>query len=121
MEASKSWVSKTPEENHSSHVDLDSELCISAHLLNRIPRVSNELEEDDFVDLAMESENAIETEALNYLGGYIAHKFKNKYVSLGFPDNEGTNNDWIFRVRRKVLYRPSSQFFNNLREVEQLF
>ena len=31
------------------------------------------------------------------------------------------HNDWISKVRRKVLYRPSSQFFNNLREMEQLF
>ena len=31
------------------------------------------------------------------------------------------HNDWISKVRRNVLYRPSSQFFNNLGEMEQLF
>ena len=68
--------------------------------------------------MTVDSENVIETEALNYLGGYIAHKFRNKHASLGFADTEGINSDWISHIRMKILYRPSSHFLQNLKEME---
>ena len=92
----------------------------SAHLLKRLPRMINELEKDS-INMRVDSENLIATEALNYLGRYIPHKFNNKRASLGFAGTEEINSDWKCHIKRKILYRPSSHFLENLKETERLF
>ncbi|XP_064108059.1 uncharacterized protein LOC135216609 [Macrobrachium nipponense] len=73
----------------------------------------NELDEEDFVDLGVESENGIEIEALNYLGGYIAHKYKKTYPSVGFPEIEGLNNDWNSKVPgSESVYESEERLFS---------
>ena len=89
------------------------------HLLPDI----NETETEDLVHNSIEivPEAQIENESLNYVGGFVASKFRSKYPSLGSADVDGTGEDWISYVKKKILYRSSDQFKKNLQKMEDLF
>ena len=53
----------------------------------------------------------IESEGLNYIGGFVAHKFRHKYAFLGTPTKFLRKTDkWLFFISRGNCIQPSENF-----------
>ncbi len=65
-------------------------------------------------------------EGLSYIAGFIAHKFYNEFPELGRKTSEihfceRTDFPWISALSRGGLMEPSSEFFNQIEQFENLF
>ncbi|EFN72296.1 Transposable element P transposase, partial [Camponotus floridanus] len=76
----------------------------------------------------LDSKNAshiVQEEGLQYVAGYIAHRFKRKYPHLGertgIASNENTETNWIKVVSKGYLIYPSIELLRMSRLVEKCF
>ena len=101
---------------------LNQELCLSAMLFTTLYVKESETESEDIDDFevafreADTLEDAMETEGLRYVGGYIAKKFP-QYQLL--ESDVGKENTWIGFTSRKPgkLKNPSHDFFAQNSEI----
>ncbi|XP_011861392.1 PREDICTED: uncharacterized protein LOC105558377, partial [Vollenhovia emeryi] len=66
--------------------------------------------------------NLVQEAGLEYVAGFVAHKFKAKYLSLGSTEHEGgTTTKWIQAVSKGYLTNPSAELLNASKVVEKCF
>jgi hypothetical protein len=60
------------------------------------------------------AQDSIEENALLYIAGYAAHRFRNRYGDLGIPTKDLPNppNDWICTISRGNCMHPSEKLQN---------
>lgn len=64
----------------------------------------------------------IEPEGLNYIGGFVAHKFRYKYAFLGTPTKFLTKTDkWLFFISRENCIQPSENFLMAMKVMNESF
>lgn len=76
---------------------------------------------DDFEQTA--NQNILDKNALLYVTGYVAHKFRNRYTNLGIPTKALPNlsNDLISTISRGNLMYPSTDFFQTAKIMDEEF
>ncbi|KYQ56968.1 hypothetical protein ALC60_04089, partial [Trachymyrmex zeteki] len=60
------------------------------------------------------SQEIIKSNALIYIAGYVAHKFRNQFQNLGLPTKSLPNpiNDWTYKLSKGNCMYPSTEFLN---------
>ena len=100
-----------------------SELLISAMLFSCDPRFDIGDRNDSAYPTVHkhELEEAMKTEGLRYIGGFIAHKFR-RYSNLG-TNVTPEDKTWIGKICRHKgkLMTPSNELFEQLKIIEKLF
>lgn len=67
-----------------------------------------------------ESFNEIEIESVEYVTGYVAHRFSQKYLYL-IGDEQGSTKSWIHHISKRNLTIPSQTLINVAHELEPMF
>ena len=67
-----------------------------------------------------------QNEGLSYVAGFIAAKLRNEFPELGEKTSEvspfqETNYPWLAALSRGGLTQPSTEFFNQIKEFENIF
>jgi hypothetical protein len=118
----------------------DEEVCLTAPLFMSIISVPTEIpktdadrlahlqfvDEDCQIDVELPS-TTLNEQALKYLTGYVAHRFRNKYPFLGTASRDDDNLpqtselDWIQFISRGHLLQPSNELLQAAHVMETLF
>lgn len=100
---------------------LNEELCMSAMMFCSLDLSDSMPDQELPEETEIFFEEEMEKEGLQYLGGYIVHKFP-QYGLLG-SETEGGSDNWIKTISRHEwkLKEPSRVFFRQLREMEAYF
>jgi hypothetical protein len=93
------------------------------NLLHDLERPSNE-EFNLLHNLERTAEECIEENALVYIAGYVAHRFRNRFNDLGCPTRLLPNlqpNDWLSFISKGNCIYPSSEFLDAANIMEKEF
>jgi len=69
------------------------------------------------------NQEILEKNALLYITGYVAHRFRNRYSNLGVPTNSLPNppNNWICMISKGNCMYPSEQFLEAAKIMNEEF
>lgn len=105
---------------------IQDEECVTHLLFRSIPLLDDPNEHDVHLQNPEQDEvisRELDSDAIEYIAGYIAHCFKDKYPNLGQSANTLplVSSGWICHLSEEQLIKPQQEFLNVIKLGEKLF